>query len=319
MNLNGLSLDQFLVFVTVAESGSFSAAARSLNRAQSAVTYAIQKMEDQLGVVLFDRSAYRPALTETGSALLPRAMRIISEVSALSEQARGISQGLEPELTIVVDAMFPMSRLVAALRLFGAHYPTVPTRIFVASMGATADLVADGTCAIGIALAFAAQTNEMVRHEIETVRMVAVAAAGHPLAAIRGPIATDELQNHVQLVLTDPSGRTGKLDYSVLSRRNWRVGDLGAKHDMLRGGLGWGGMPFHMVEADIAAGRLAVIKPEEWGACGNAVDLSMCLIHRADRVPGPAGRWLSEWLISGKRAPGIAPREPGAAAAAAAD
>jgi DNA-binding transcriptional LysR family regulator len=319
MNLSGLSLDQFLVFVTVADCGSFSAAARRLNRAQSAVTYAIQKMEDQLGVSLFDRSAYRPALTEAGEALLPRAIRIVSEIGAFSDQARGITQGLEPELAIVVDAMFPMNRIVDGLRLFGERYPTVPTRIYVASMGATPNLVTEGPCTMGIALTFAAQDSGLIQHEIETVRMVAVASASHPLAAIEGSISTNDLQNHVQLVLTDPSGRTDKRDYSVLSRRNWRIGDLGAKHAMLLGGLGWGGMPLHMVDADIAAGRLRIIRPLEWGACGNGVELSMCVIHRADRPPGPAARWLSQWLISGKRTSGIAGSEPAPAPAQAAE
>lgn len=301
MLLPGLSLDQLQVFATVAQSGSFSAAARRMNRAQSAVTYAVQKLEQQLGLALFDRSGYRPSLTQAGEALLPRAIRIVSEVGALSDQARGIAQGLEPELAIVVDAMFPMERIVSALRVFGVQYPTVPTRIFVASMGGTADLVSDGTCILGIALAFASEgSGDLVGEPIETVEMVAVAATCHPLAQFGRPIPNEELQQHVQLVLTDPSGRTAKRDHGVLSRRNWRLADLSAKHTMLLGGLGWGGMPRHMVEADIAAGRLALIQPEEWGR-NAAVQLSMGLIHRRDRVPGPAARWLSDWLISGKR------------------
>jgi DNA-binding transcriptional LysR family regulator len=303
MNLNGFTLDQFLVFTSVAEAGSFSATARRMNRAQSAVTYAVQKLEDQLGVLLFDRSAYRPALTEAGAALLPRAIRIIREVEAFSDQARGITQGLEPELALVVDAMFPMPRIVDALRVFGEQYPTVPTRIYVASMGATAGLVLDGTCTLGIALTFAVQESELRAHPIETVRMVAVAAPCHPLSALRRPITTEELQQHVQLVLTDHSGRTDKRDHGVLSRRNWRLGDLGAKHAMLLGGLGWGGMPLHMVHADLDAGRLCSIEPEELGQSPSGVELSMCLIHRSDHLLGPAARWLSDWLISGNKAP----------------
>jgi DNA-binding transcriptional LysR family regulator len=302
MTPNGLTLDQFLVFTAVAEEGSFSATARRMNRAQSAVTYAIQKLEDQLGLLLFDRSGYRPVLTEAGAALLPRAIRIIHEVEAFSDQARGITQGLEPELTLVVDAMFPMPRIVDALRVFRERYPTVPTRIYVASLGATANLVLDGTCTFGIALAFAVQGTELRAHPIETVDMVAVAAPCHPLSALRRPISTDELQQHVQLVLTDHSGRTDKRDNGVLSRRNWRLGDLGAKHAMLLGGLGWGGMPIHMVRADIAAGRLCRIEPEEWGQSTGGVQLPMCLINRSDRLPGPAARWLSDWLISGQQA-----------------
>jgi DNA-binding transcriptional LysR family regulator len=301
--LNSITLDQFHVFVAVAEEGSFSATARRMNRAQSAVTYAVQKLEEQLGLALFDRAGYRPALTEAGTALLPRAKGIMREIEAFADQARGITQGLEPELAIVVDAMFPMPRIVDALRAFRERYPTVPTRIYVGSLGSTANLVLDGTCAIGIALAFALQGTELRLQPIQTVTMVAVAAPCHPLAALKRPIATDELQPHVQLVLTDHSGRTDKRDNGVLSRRNWRLGDLGAKHAMLLGGLGWGGMPLHMVEADLAAGRLCQILPEDWGYGTGKVELSMCLAHRSDHLLGPAARWLSDWLVSGKTAP----------------
>jgi DNA-binding transcriptional LysR family regulator len=303
MNLNGLTLDQFLVFTIVAEEGSFSATARRMNRAQSAVTYAIQKLEDQLGLPLFDRSSYRPVLTEAGAALLPRAAGIIREVGAFSDQARGITQGLEPELTLVVDAMFPMPRIVDAMRVFRERYPTVPTRIYVASLGATANLVLDGTCTFGVALLFAVAGTDLRAHPIETVSMVAVAAPCHPLSALHRPIPTDELQEHVQLVLTDNSGRTDKRDNGVLSRRNWRLGDLGAKHAMLLGGLGWGGMPLHMVQADIEAGRLCRIQPEEWGNAAGGVEISISLIQRRDHLLGPAARWLWEWMISGKQSP----------------
>src|SRR5579859_819835 len=100
------SFDQLQVMLAVVETGSFSAAARRLNRAQSAVTYAVQRLEEQLGTALFDRASYRPVLTEAGRALLPRAQRIADELRSLCEQAQGIAAGLEPELTLVVEAMF---------------------------------------------------------------------------------------------------------------------------------------------------------------------------------------------------------------------
>ena len=298
MSISGLTLDQIQVFVAVAEEGSFSATARRMKRAQSAVTYAVQKLEDQLSTILFDRSGYRPSLTAAGTALLPRAVRIAREADAFREQARGITQGLEPELSLVVDAMFPMTRLVAALRLFGAQYPTVPTRIFVASMGSTAHLVIDNTCTLGIALSFASLDPALHIQPIRTIALLAVAAPCHPLSALSGLIPTHELQQHVQLVLTDQSGLTGNRDHGVLSSRTWRLGDLGAKHAMLLGGLGWGGMPLHMVEDDLKAGRLRQIRPEEWANTTTPAALQIALIRRVDRTMGPAARWLSQWLLS---------------------
>src|ERR1700746_922483 len=114
--LDSLTLDQIRLFLTVADAGSFSKAAKQLNRAQSAVTYGIQKLEAQFGIPLFDRTAYRPTLTEAGCALLPRARRIADETNAFRDTARSLASGLEAELTILLDSMFPMRAGAAGFR-----------------------------------------------------------------------------------------------------------------------------------------------------------------------------------------------------------
>ena len=88
-----LTLDQVRVLLAVIEQGCFSGWARALHRAQSAVTHAIQRLEAQLGVALFDRTGYRPVLTGAGQAL-PRARRLVEEAAGLRIQARGIAGGL---------------------------------------------------------------------------------------------------------------------------------------------------------------------------------------------------------------------------------
>jgi DNA-binding transcriptional LysR family regulator len=89
--LDALTLDQIRVFLSVVDAGSFPKAAKSLQRAQSAITYAIRKLEAEIGVQLFDRSAYRSVLTPAGRALLTRARRIAEEAGAFREQARGLA------------------------------------------------------------------------------------------------------------------------------------------------------------------------------------------------------------------------------------
>src|ERR1700731_4262512 len=90
--MDALTLDQIRVFLSVVDEGSFPKAAKSLQRAQSAVTYAIRKLEAEIGVPLFDRSAYRSVLTPAGRALLTRARRIAEEAGAFREQARGLAR-----------------------------------------------------------------------------------------------------------------------------------------------------------------------------------------------------------------------------------
>src|SRR5258708_3767410 len=249
--LDGLTLDQIRIFLAVADAGSFSKAAKRLNRAQSAVTYGIQKLEAQFGIPLFDRTAYRPALTEAGRALLPRARRIAEETNAFRDTARSLASGLEAELTIVLDSMFPMRAVVEALRAFTAKFPTATPRIYVQSLGAAAELVLDGTCMIGLLPLFFSDMADLKRFPLLTVALIPLVAPTHPMAALEGPIDTHLLHRHVHLVLTDPSSLTAGRDSGVLSGPTWRLADLGAKHSMLLAGLGWGNMPSPQVQNDL--------------------------------------------------------------------
>jgi DNA-binding transcriptional LysR family regulator len=294
--MDGLTLDQIKVLLTVAEHGSFSGAARALSRAQSAVTYAIQKLEEQVGTPLFDRSAYRPVLTEAGRALVPLACQIGQNVAAFRAQALSLSRGLEAELALVVDSLFPMPRLLEALKAFSTHYPTVTTRIYVESLGGVAQLVLDGTCALGVALSYAGVSPALTRQSLAAIELVPVVAPAHPLAAITEPIPTAQLRDHIQLVLTDRSGLTAGQDYGVVAVRTWRLGDLGAKHAMLLAGFGWGNMPAHMIGEDLRTGRLQILRPAEPDFGRRSV--SLCAIRRIDKPIGPATRRMLDDLVS---------------------
>jgi len=294
------TFDQLQVMLAVVDEGSFSGAARRLGRAQSAVTYAVQRLEEQLGATLFDRSSYRASLTEAGRSLLPRARLIADELRLLCDQATGIAEGLEPELTMVIDAMFPMDLLLDALREFGARFPTVPPRLYVESLGAATELVLKGQCALGLLMTFSSEFEPLVRQPLIDIRLIHVAAPSHPLGQLTRPATREELRGQVQLVLTDRSGLTGERDYGVLSSQTWRLADLGAKHAMIRAGLGWGGMPEHLVREDLAAGRLKRIfvphERESEGGFDDSIQLPLCAAYARATPPGPAGRWLLAYL-----------------------
>jgi DNA-binding transcriptional LysR family regulator len=292
--MDALTLDQIQIFLTVVDEGSFSKAAKKLNRAQSAVTYGIQKLEAQFDVPLFDRTAYRPALTEAGRTLLLRARRIAEEANAFRDTARSLASGLEAELTIVLDSMFPMPPVAKALKAFTEKFPTVPPRIYVQPLGAAAELVLEGACMIGLLPLIFSDIAVFKRFPLLTIDLVPVVALGHPLSEIEGPIETYVLHQHVQLVLTDRSALTAGRDYGVLSGRTWRLADLSAKHSMLLAGLGWGNMPAHMVEEDIGRGRLKVIQPVEFDP--RVAQLVMGGAYLADRHLGPAGSWMIRHL-----------------------
>ncbi len=294
LGAEALTLDQLRLFLAVVDAGGFSAAARSLKRAQSAVSYGIANLERQLGTALFDRSGRKPVLTPAGQEISADARDVCAQVDRLRARAHGIAQGVEPRLSIAVDPMFPVPALIDALREFRLKYPTVSLSLRTEALGAVAELVSDGACSVGISAPLPRWPTGLERRPLSRVTMLYVAAKSHPLARYRGPIPGPVVREHVQIVLADRSRLTGDYEINVHSERQWRVLDLSSKHALLRAALGWGGMPMHVVAEDLAKKRLVRLHLEDVGT--PTYEAVLFAIHRAADPPGPATRWLLERL-----------------------
>jgi DNA-binding transcriptional LysR family regulator len=282
------SIDQLTVLTAVADAGGLAAAARRLGRATSAVSYAIDNLEAQLGLKLFDRvTTRRPRLTRGGEAVLADARRVLGELDGLKARVRGLSEGLEAEVALAVDVMLPTARLVDALTAFQASFPTVALRLRVEALGGVIQLVALGKAVLGISNPMHNEIEGLEHQAVGAVRLVPVAAPGHPLTK-KG--AADRARDHTQLVLTDRSPLTEGRDFAVLGRQTWRLADLSAKHALLLAGLGWGNMPEFMIQDDLKARRLVALKLRDW----NGGDYALQAVWRRGLPPGPAGRWLVE-------------------------
>lgn len=285
--------DQLHIFLTVLETGSFAAAGRKLNRATSVISYGISNLEAQLGVELFDRHATRrPRLTIAGEAVLAEARLVAQGMDGLRAKVKGLLEGLEAEVQIAVDVMLPSARLGTVLRAFSAEFPTVALRLHVEALGGVTALVLDGRANLGISGPLPLESEHLARVTAGSVRMVPVAAPDHPLARMES-ILPGACSEHVQLVLTDRSPLTEGRDFSVVSTRTWRLADIGAKHALLREGIGWGNMPVPMIEADLFSGALVRLPiPDNPG--GN---YRFSGIYRRDTPPGPATSWLLQQFV----------------------
>ncbi|MBX7526515.1 LysR family transcriptional regulator [Qipengyuania vesicularis] len=287
MKLGEPSLDQLRIFLAVAEEGSFGAAARKMGRAVSAVSYGIAQMEAQLGVRLFEREgSRRPVLTDEGRGLLAEAKAVADGIDTLLAKTQSLHAGLESEVSLVVDVMLPGEATASVLRDFREMYPNVALRLQVEALGAVEACLLGGSADLAIGGPLMADHAELERQAIGAVELVPVAAPTHPLA--RTGIRPGESRKHLQLVLSDRSQLSEGREFSVLSPQNWRLADLGAKHALLKEGIGWGNMPRHMVSADIAEGRLCELDlPEKPGA-----NYTLSALWRRDARPGPATSWL---------------------------
>ena len=287
MKLGDPSLDQLRIFLSVAEHGSFGDAARAMGRAVSAISYGIAQLEAQLAVTLFEREGSRkPVLTDAGEGLLVEARIVADAVDALLAKTRSLHAGLESQLGLVLDVMLPGEVTARVLSDFRELFPTVALHLRVEGLGAVTECLIDEEAQLAIGGPVIADDPQLERRVIGSVDLIPVAAPTHPLAA--PDIAPGESRKHLQLVLTDRSRRTDGREFSVLSPLTWRLGDLGAKHSLIKEGLGWGNMPRDMVERDLASGRLVVLDlPEKPGA-----NYTLAALWRRDTRLGPATSWL---------------------------
>jgi DNA-binding transcriptional LysR family regulator len=292
--LDGVSLDQLRAFIAAVDEGSFSAGARRLRRAQSAVSELVSNLEAQIGVVLFDRSERYPKLTPAGVLLVADARSVVTNVDLLKARAKGISGGLESELSAVVDVLFPIEAIAESAREFKDRFPRTPLRLYVEALGGAYQPVLDGRCSLGVVGSLPIVPDSMTLERLQGVHMIMVAAREHPLALVEGVISKVELAKNVQLVLTDRSELTVGREFGVMSPLTWRLGDLYAKHAFLLKGLGWGGMPLHAVKQDLLEGRLVKLSIEDMPE--ESLILPMSAVYLTAKPPGPAGRWLIERL-----------------------
>ena len=230
------TLDQLQVFLTVADAGSFSAAARQLNRAQSVISYTIGNLEMQLGVSLFERNGARqPKLSEAGTAMLADARRIVSDLQVMRARASSMKQGLEAEVSVAISVMVPTEVMVGVLKEFRDTFPSVSLRLEVGELGRIMELVMSGRSTIGIGGALLRQDDSLLVERIGHNYLLPAAAADHPLALLQRPLTLIDVREEVQLVVSDSGPGLAPADLARLGERFFRVLGSGESGS----GLGW--------------------------------------------------------------------------------
>jgi DNA-binding transcriptional LysR family regulator len=214
-------------------------------------------------------------------------------IDGLRATVKGLLEGLEAEVDLAIDVMLPSDRVGRVLRTFAAEFPTVQLKLHVEALGAITAMVLDRKAAIGISGPLAAGIEGVECISAGSVPMVPVAAPDHPLGRMER-IPPGAGRDYTQLVLTDRSRFTEGQDYSVLSPKTWRLADLGAKHALLREGIGWGNMPLPIIEPDLVAGTLVRLSmPDHPGGIYRFAG-----VWRRDTPPGPAASWLLDNFVA---------------------
>ena len=289
-----LTLDQLRVLVTIRDTGSFSAAGRSLGRVQSAISQTVKTLEEAHGVELFDRRRHKPTLTAAGEVLVEQARAVLASADRFAAIAAGTQTGLEPSLALAIDPLVPTEPLIGSLRALQDTFPDLPVSFSTEGVSGAERRLRDGSASLAFCLLLPAAPDDLTVYPITELRLVPVAAASHPLARLRRKLTRADLENHVQLVLSSGSGAAGA-SYGVVSARVWRFVDLARRLDFLLAGFGWCKMPHDLVAPHLETGRLVLLKVAD-ESMTSSERLPIYAAHVRDRKLGRGGRWLLDDL-----------------------
>ncbi len=292
--IGSLTLDQLRVLTTIAQEGSFSAAGRRLSRAQSAISQAVATLEDVQGVTLFDRSGHRPRLTEAGRNLVGQARIVLAGAARFEGMAAGLREGIEPELAVAVDPLTPTAPFIESLRALRDAFPHLSVSFSTEGLGGAERRLRRGEAALALCVLLPPVPEDLLTVPLLNESLVPVVAPEHPLARLGGAATPADLQEHVQLVLSDPFAPGGP-SYGVIGSKAWRFVELGRRLDFLVAGLGWCRMPERLVGPLLREGRLLPLTIEDDPARA-AGPLTIYAAHLRDRPLGRAGTWLLDDL-----------------------
>jgi len=293
------ALAHLVDFIAVFDRGGLSAGARSLGRAQAAVTYSIQSLERDLGVTLFNRATRPLAPTDEGRALAEVARDIVADVHRLQLKAASLRAGVESRVRLVTDALMPMSALIPLATAFAEKFPAVDLEVAVDTMTTPLNAVLDGSATLGVVGPMALRHREISAVPLVEVVRIAVASPSHPLAAHTHLISGDVARQHRRIVMLNRSQLPTSRPADPLPGQVWRASDIGAKREMLLAGLGWGNMPQHVVQDDLDRGRLVALEFAPDVASRWSEPLQFYLIRCNRHACGLAAAWIFHWVSEG--------------------
>jgi DNA-binding transcriptional LysR family regulator len=262
-----LSLDALTVIDAIDRHGSFAAAAEALHRVPSAITYTVGKLEQDLDVLLFDRSGHRAQLTPAGRELLREGRRLLQAAGEIEARVKRVATGYEVELRIAVDDLIPVERLFPLFDEFYRERCGTRLRVLAEVYGGTWDaLVGDRADLVIGAPGEGPSGGGYAVRALGSVPFRFMVAAGHPLATLPEPLTPEQILPYRAVAAADSSRSLAPRTSGLLSGQDvFTVPGMSAKIAAQVAGLGVGYLPAPLARAELATGRLVerqVLEPQ---------------------------------------------------------
>lgn len=303
MNQPRITLDQWNALVAVVEAGGYAQASERLHRTQSTVTYTIKKLEELLGVKVFELQGRKAVLTPTGQVLYRRGKALVEEAGRVERVAAGLARGWEPEIRLAVDIIFPTWLLLECCAAFGEERPDTRIELIESVLGGTEEALTEGR----VDLAIGGQVpGGFLGDPLMQVRFVCAAAPSHPLHKLGRTLTLEDLRQHRHLVVRDSGARRSRSGGGWLNEKRWTMSHKATSIRAARMGLGYAWYPQENVREELESGALRPLPLAE----GSERYVTLYLIFADADTLGPGARRLAALLRERVAALGHSRGEP---------
>ena len=279
-----MTLDQLLALDAIVATGTFRAAAERLNKAQSAVSHQIRNLEAELQFELFSREAYRPRLTPEGEVFFRETTRVLEQMRQLKSVAARLRNAQEPVISIAITATISLGEILELLGRIRSDYPETNIHVATEMMGGPLARLMEGSADLILAGLEGVPVDAVETLPFGSIKIRPVASPRFPATQRSGILSRREMQSYTQVIVAG----TGRQDFDqtrdVLSGgQQWTVSDFEAKKSIIKAGLGWGGIPEHMIQEDLEGGTLIPLNVELTSARAHDMGVMPCL-HTQERI-----------------------------------
>jgi DNA-binding transcriptional LysR family regulator len=246
------TLDEWEILQAVVQLGGFAPAAEQLNRSQSTISYAISRLQEQIGIKLFEQRGRKAHLTEAGRVLLADVEPHLAGFHQLEQRANSLASGGQSEIRLSVDSIFPNERLFAALAEFARRFPHVHQKLRQATfISADSEFSAHNAhlCLVGL------MSREYFVKPILDIRMTAIAHRDHPLHSLKRQVSRIDMMRHMLVVIEGVGSGSTKRQPRSPAQRFLPVSTIEAAVDAVRSGLCFGWLPEYRIQAFLGCGE----------------------------------------------------------------
>jgi DNA-binding transcriptional LysR family regulator len=282
-----ISLEQWRCLAAVVEAGGYAQAAARLHKSQSAVTYAVQKLQKMLKVRAFEIQGRKAVLTGVGQMLYRRARTLLDDAGEIERAARKASAGWEAEIGLAVEVLFPTWMMFECLSRFGTESPQTRIEWLETVIGGTAEALQNGVADLGIAARVAPGFSG---EPLMAVNFVPVANPQHPLHKLDREITVRDLRKYRHLVVRDSSAQRTKKSESLEVEQRWTVTNMSTSIGAVSRGHGFAWLPQDKIRTELEEGSLKILPLR-----GGRLRTAQLYLMFADRdAAGPATLRLAE-------------------------